>query len=345
MKDTFHEFFRPSEDEFISLWQSGLISFDANTLLNLYRYSPSSSDALVDLIKTYTDRIRLPYQFSHEYARNRPKVIMKQVQNYIDAEKAFTDFERDWIQSNRQHPHLSAEAKEKIKQFRKELTEKRKSMEGLLSVDRYLDFLLTACAGKIGQAPSAERLIELHSIAKDRYEKLIPPGYCDQEKGVPGAYGDYIAWEQLISISTGDQKGMILVIDDVKEDWWWKESGRTIGPRHELLAEFQVRSGNRVWLYTSEGFLRAAQKYANADVPDELLKEVIEQQEEARLRLEAKGEKPPLDTGDEKPFDVSGEKSLSPKAVEKPESQMETAKPNIRSTADKPDGEPEMAEI
>ena len=66
MKKELHEFFRPSDDDFKRLWDGALISFDAAALLNLYRYSPTSSQALMDVIRNYEKRIRLPFQFAHE---------------------------------------------------------------------------------------------------------------------------------------------------------------------------------------------------------------------------------------------------------------------------------------
>jgi hypothetical protein len=35
----FGAYYRPSKDEFERLWKSGLITFDASFLLNLYHYS------------------------------------------------------------------------------------------------------------------------------------------------------------------------------------------------------------------------------------------------------------------------------------------------------------------
>lgn len=282
MKKALHEFFRLSDDEFNSLWRDGLISFDSNALLNLYRFSPKSRDAMVELIKAYSDRIRLPHQFALEYARNRPKVIVRQVKCYSDAQRDLSSFERDRIRSKRQHPHLSEDTYRALGRVSEELIGKRKELESLLSNDPYAEFLLTTCAGKIGEAPDGNRLNELYNNGRERYARKVPPGYEDQDKAIPDCYGDYVAWEQLISLSSNEKKDVILITDDFKEDWWWIESGRTVGPRPELLSEFLSRSGQRTWLYSSEGFLRAAQKYVGATVPESLLDELRQRAEEDR---------------------------------------------------------------
>lgn len=332
MKESFHGYFVLSDDEFAGLWQSSLISFDASTLLNLYRYSPASSTSLIELLEIYTDRIRLPHQFSLEYARNRPKVIVEQANKYVAALAAFESFENDWIVSNRQHPYLSEAAQLGLKEIKSALSEAGKEMERLISDDRYARFLLSACAGKVGKAPSEEALNDMHQRAKERYDKKIPPGYLDlKDKEIPRAYGDFIAWEQLIEVSKAEARDLILIIDDLKEDWWWKESGKTIGPRSELLEEFRQRAGQKIWIYTSLGFLHAAKNYANAPVSDELLREAAEQQEGVERQLEARSDKSsPLsgqgaeDKSLRLPWD---DKIKSGSATTKSEAQMSSVKP------------------
>ena len=253
---------------------------------------------MVELMKTYSNRIRLPHQFALEYARNRPKVIMKQVKCYSDAERGLSVFERDYISPKRQHPHLSEDTLSAFVKVSEGLIERRKALEGLLSTDPYAEFLLTTCTGKIGEVPDTDRLNELYKNGQERYARKVPPGYEDEpEKGVPDCYGDYVAWEQLISLSINEKKDVILITDDSKEDWWWIESGRTVGPRPELLSEFASRSGQRTWLYSSEGFLRAAQKYVGATVPERLLDELRQRVEEEREhQLEGQNKPKEIDT-------------------------------------------------
>ncbi|HRF09431.1 MAG TPA: PIN domain-containing protein [Xanthobacteraceae bacterium] len=297
MKDIFHAYFKPSDDDLKSLWHASLISFDANTLLNLYRYSPQSSDALIELIKTCAPRIRLPHQFAEEYSRNRPAVIMSQVKRYADAESDLLKFETEKLGSQREHPYLDEESISAIDKIKSELTSKRKSMEKMISNDPYANFLLATCAGKIGNPPTEEELVEMHREAAERFAKEVPPGYKDQtKKGLPGAYGDFIAWEQLISIATIEKNDLIVVTDDLKDDWWWSVNGRTVGPRPELLNEFSKRSGQRLWMYNSEGFLRAAELFGGADVPTGLKEEVGRQIEVTRKQVEEVRQKPTADS-------------------------------------------------
>ena len=47
MRKTFRGFYQPGKKEFQELWNSCLFVLDANVLLNMYRYSEATSDALI----------------------------------------------------------------------------------------------------------------------------------------------------------------------------------------------------------------------------------------------------------------------------------------------------------
>ena len=87
MRSTFRQYFRPTRDELIELWQHGLFSFDASVLLNVYGYSKETREELVTFFENNADRVRLPHQFGLEYSRNRSKVIDKQVHNWRVADR------------------------------------------------------------------------------------------------------------------------------------------------------------------------------------------------------------------------------------------------------------------
>ena len=71
MRNKFSEHYRPSEEWFASHWETGAIVLDANILLDLYRYSPTSRDEILDVLEQYKKQLWLPYQAAEEYHRNR----------------------------------------------------------------------------------------------------------------------------------------------------------------------------------------------------------------------------------------------------------------------------------
>ena len=44
MEKTFSEYHQPNDEEITQLWEKAIFIFDANVLLNLYRYSKKTSD-------------------------------------------------------------------------------------------------------------------------------------------------------------------------------------------------------------------------------------------------------------------------------------------------------------
>ena len=61
---------------------------------------------------------------------------------------------------------------------------------------------------------------------------------------------------------------LILLTDDEKDDWWWRFSGRTIGPRPELVHEFaEASEGRRLLMYTTLRFIDEASTRLRSETP------------------------------------------------------------------------------
>jgi hypothetical protein len=72
-----------------------------------------------------------------------------------------------------------------------------------------------------------------------------------------------------------DAKAVLLVTADRKEDWWWREKGKTVGPRPELIREAQrVGKIDLFWMYSPVQFLENAKRFTKAQVSDSLVKEL-----------------------------------------------------------------------
>jgi hypothetical protein len=94
VRKAFHQYFRLTDSELRDLWANSLFSFDASVLLNIYGYSSDTREDLVKAVEQNAERVRLPHQFGLEYARNRCIVILRQVHNYLKAEKAPAGYSR-----------------------------------------------------------------------------------------------------------------------------------------------------------------------------------------------------------------------------------------------------------
>jgi hypothetical protein len=135
----------------------------------------------------------------------------------------------------------------------------------------------------------------------ERFADRIPPGYADADKEknpnqasffhnqikYPRKFGDLILWRQLIGhVKSQGIKFVILVTADRKEDWWWREQGKTIGVQPELVREIRrLGSVDLFWMYSSAQFLEHAKMYAQAKVSDQAVAELQEVAESPRRTL------------------------------------------------------------
>jgi hypothetical protein len=286
MRKAFQHYFKPTPAQLAKLWNDGLLSFDASVLLNVYGYSKETAEELLTLAENNAERVRLPHQFALEYARNRAAAIIKQVHNYLGCEKQLDEIKDKYLAPRRDHPYLSKRSLRAYEKILEELAANRAKIEKYISADPYLERILGIFDGRVGGEPTAEELAHLQTEAQERFKNKVPPGYADAGKPNGGGAGDYVAWHQLMAIAKTEKKGIILVIDDFKEDWWQMEKERTIGPRPELLIEFSRITQQWVYLYTSESFLRAAKEFG-ADIKDTVIKEVGERLQRQREEVRA----------------------------------------------------------
>ena len=285
MRKTFRHYFKPTKEALSEAWRDCLFSFDSSVLLNVYGYSGETREKLVSFTEQNENRIRLPHQFGLEYSRNRVKVILKQISKYAKVEDALRQIKETSIAPKRDHPYLTKKSFKAFEAIQEELADSRKSMEKWLGLDPYAERLFKAFENRIGKRPSEEELVELHRKAEDRYKRQIPPGFVDRkDKDAENSYGDYVGWNQLMQIAKAEEKSIILVIDDLKEDWWYTVGDRQPGPRPELLEEFEQETKQELYMYTSENFLRAARDFTSADIRDDVIEEIRERLEGQRIR-------------------------------------------------------------
>lgn len=276
MKAHFSEYHRPTASEFRTLWQDAIVGLDANVLLNLYGYSDATREQLLSLLERLQSRIRMAHQFAIEYHRNRAHAIMEQVRNYVNVERLFTDIYEKEFKPKTKHPFLSPRTLKLFETVRRELAKGRQQHEALFSNDPFFR-RITALVAKVSPKPTVAELAAMYEQARQRYAVKIPPGYADlKEKGEPRAFSDYVGWRQLIAVAKEEGKPLLLITDDAKEDWWQLEGDRTIGPRPELIAEFQLECGASFYMYSSGQFMRLAGKYLRQPVKQDAIDEVTE---------------------------------------------------------------------
>lgn len=281
MKNKFPGYSRKTEEEINEIWENGIICFDANVLLNLYRYSNETRETLLNLIGKFKDKIWLPHQSALEYNRNRYEVIADQEKAYKEFTEKISQIQKD-LQSTSKPPFLSEEVHKSLNEvFEKVSSEVDESIlkySDFLKNDPIYDTISILFEKRITDCYDSKRLDEIYKEGEDRYSKKIPPGYEDaKNKEGNRKYGDLIIWKQIMDKAKELKKSTILITDERKTDWWWKiKDGRNMGPRQELVEELYNEAESNFHMYSSERFLSYGQGFLQEQVNKKALEEIQE---------------------------------------------------------------------
>jgi hypothetical protein len=285
MKALFPGYFREEPTELSNIWQSAIFVFDANILLNLYRYSDPAREDFLRILDQIKGRVWISHQAVEEYFQNRLAVIKSQEAAYDDTMKDIVALERK-LDNNRQHPFLSDESSASLQtifvKLKKELSDSKKNHSERILIDPIKDALANIFEGKIGSPYTEEKFKELFKEGEVRYQRSIPPGYKDSNKAkepdnyndLKRKFGDLIVWFQTVSHASESAKDVIFVTDDKKEDWWEIFNGKTIGPRPELVKEFIDKTSRRFYMYRADTFLDHANQFLDGKIAPETLEEI-----------------------------------------------------------------------
>ncbi len=154
--------------------------------------------------------------------------------------------------------------------------------------------------GRIGPPPGTQGDVEaLCKGGEERFKQKIPPGYMDAEKSktpeegkfshrglvYERRYGDLMLWRQLLAFAKDNKKATVMLITgDQKDDWWWREKGRTFGPKQDLVDEIHTFAGvETFWMYTPEMFLNSARDYTSVNVSQSSLDQLKEIRQDVLL--------------------------------------------------------------
>lgn len=250
MKRKYAAYYHPNEQEKKAALDNAYIVFDTNALIDILRLSPSLSEKTINTIEKFKSKIRIPSHVAWEYHRhvietsaemfalieNRRKNftfenIESEITTMLSNGKQGNRFPKDCLKEyisifKRAFYTVSERLKELEDHYRKSFTNQ--------GIQMRISDLLGDCMMK---ELSDETIREIEIDGKDRYERQVPPGYKDSSK-TDNKYGDLIIWHEILELAKNDDKHIFFVSNDLKEDWLLKPSGKTWGPRIELIKEF-----------------------------------------------------------------------------------------------------------
>ena len=256
-----------------------IITFDANSLLTLYRLSKSDRDRVLDLLAELKERIWLAHQAAFEYQRNRLEVYYQQLDAYSALMK---DMEvlRNRIVKSRAHPVLSqreirTEISDRLVQLVKYIGDAQREqhpddLADPLVRDGVREGLDEVFHGRVGRALNLDA--KLLASAKERFDAKTPPGYEDHKKPEPDRYGDLFIWLEIlehVGSLADNRKPLILVTEEEKRDWWLTapREGQLVGPRPELVLEAARRGVRPFWMLSLRRFYEVMTAHLKWEVP------------------------------------------------------------------------------
>ena len=272
MKTIFPEFYRLSESDFKEVWDGCTFIFDANVLLNLYRYSHNTSDEFIKILTDtkIKDRVWIPHQFAFEYQKDRLVVISEQRRSYKELLEEIGSLVKKFYR----HPFLKM--KSVMSSDIDEIEKTARNHPRWNQEDPIRDTLTALFENRTGKSFSSSELESLYEEGRMRYAKKIPPGYADGKKEGEGQFGDWVGWKQILNYAKQEKTPIILVTDDDKEDWWWKVKGEVFGARYELSEEIRDVAGVFFCMYNSKLFLKQATKYLKRKLDKKAASEIRE---------------------------------------------------------------------
>lgn len=294
MREKFPGWYPKKPEQIAKLWDTAIFVPDANVLLHCLRHTTVVRDELLRLFGALGDALWIPYQVGLEFQRNRLDVEFGALDTYdalIKDQEGNIDKARERLRQLRAHPTIDVQkevaALDMFLSDFKGRMEAARATHPSAEIDGVLEELTELLENRVGDKWPSDKLVTLKKEGEDRYAKKIPPGYKDQKKdaGEYDKFGDLLIWKDMIAKAKADQRPVIFISDDAKEDWWWIHRGRKMGPRPELIEEFRSEAGQDFHIYEFSQFLRfAAERFPDIKPNVAKVEESILADEEARRR-------------------------------------------------------------
>lgn len=266
-----------SKDKENELWDNAIIVFDTSALCRFYSLTKDARLKLIQLLSDIHFQIWLPNRVSVEFNRHKNEERQKplgkyQLPDFIKSdhfESKFKDFIKKLKGEQHKHPfvpehtlgkwenlldeyhHLSEKIRVSIDDTLKSQKENYKKELENDEIDEFVSSL------EVGNNLDWTHMMEIVKEGTWRYVNKIPPGYMDdQDKASIDKYGDLLIWKEIIEEAAKKERDVILITQDLKEDWNSSNKPDSIVPREELFKEFKDLSGKTIWMYTISDFLK-----------------------------------------------------------------------------------------
>ena len=273
----FEGYYRP---DFDMLQEEAIFVFDANVLLDLFRFSPSARKELIEILESLVGRIWIPYQFLYEYHENLQETRESTDKPFDDVIAALEKQRRSVEDAfNQFNNRTGYESRSRVEEFHKLF--KKVSADLLKFKEEHQSSLnQNPVDAKIGQLfardyenPYSQECVDkIKKEWKRRRESGLPPCSSKDQRKKSDPYGDLIGWFQIIDYAKETKQPIVLVTND--NDWFRRHSGKTGGPHPKLRQEMYNKAGVSSYIYKTGQFMAFARKYLDAQVSEQTIEEV-----------------------------------------------------------------------
>ncbi len=260
MRKHFPAYYRIDKEKLLDDFDKIIFMFDASSLLDVFSLNSQSANEIIKVIEEYKNQIKIPYQSAKEYNKNIHKVLNDQLNNIQNAEKQFCKF-NDFLNEKRHHPYITESTSNILKQLQQQIKQdfeiQKKYIHDQLIFGQLMNKMADILDDRVLDSLSEEELSRIEIEGKKRYDENTPPGYKDKDK-TENKFGDLIIWKEILQYAKNNDNHIILITNDIKDDWIIRELGTIISPLYELLEEFfkeSNRFNNIFHIYTLDQFL------------------------------------------------------------------------------------------
>jgi hypothetical protein len=273
-----------TDNDYRSLFSSGLIVLDANVLLNLYRYHPETRQSLLDVFDQLGDRLWVPNHAMAEFWANRESVLEESrdvtgtIEDLNRLGEQYLSRVRQWANRAGLRRPMTDKVTDIIKPAFGAIITTVKSMNidktNRIAVDTEKDSVINQLKpildGRVGNPLSTERKrVVVNDEAQQRFADKRPPGYMDAKKRNANDAGDLLVWVETLEEAARLKADVLFITGDTKEDWWRQERGEAKGPHPQLVEEMWNVAGVRLFMLRPESLLQHASDLLKIEVSPE----------------------------------------------------------------------------
>jgi hypothetical protein len=299
MRSQLWSYYPPSAADFSQIGADAIVAIDSSALLHSYRLAPNTADAWIDFLEALDDRVWVPFQAALEYQRNRLGVVSSELSLLSRVESTASSSLDKLLQALRKEERainrsrtlswssLEAAVDKARQGFASIAGESREGAVDIADAARASDAIHVRITrileGRVGSAPSDADVKQRIDAGKERYQKEIPPGFADADKGGVEQFGDLFVWLELLEHAEGLDRPAVLITQDEKGDWWRQQSGHVMGPLPALREEFAARVSKPFWLYTVASVMRAAETFGVEQIQPEAVSDAEQLELESQM--------------------------------------------------------------